>query len=217
MSREPTKRDTRSYDSPRRRALAEDTQAAVVGAAAALFSERGWSGTGMRDIARSAGVSVETVYASGGSKVQLLLRALDVGIVGDTAPAPLAQRPEFLALGSGSRRERLTKAAQMVSTQYARVALLHRALETGATVEEGLASRLAEARTRQHTSFADGLALILDRPAEPQLAEGLQAIASPDVYLLLVHAAGWSARQYEEWLADTMGQLLLHIPEESPS
>ena len=57
------------------------------------------------------------------------------------------------------------------------------------------------------------MSLILGRPA-PELVNGLQAIGSPEVYLQLVGSAGWSATQYEEWLAHTWGRLLDHIPEE---
>ena len=91
----------RSYDSPRRRAMAADTRVVVLEAAARLFAERGWSGTSVRDVAREAGVSVETVYASVGSKTKLLTRAIEVGVVGDDEPVPLAERPEFVALGRG--------------------------------------------------------------------------------------------------------------------
>jgi AcrR family transcriptional regulator len=51
---------------------------AIVAAASRLFAENGWSGTGMRDVARAAQVSVEFVYANFGSKSSLLKQALDV-------------------------------------------------------------------------------------------------------------------------------------------
>jgi AcrR family transcriptional regulator len=195
--------------------MAAETRLAIVETAARLFSERGWSGTSMRDVAREGGVSVETVYAAAGSKTQLLLRAMDVGIVGDDEPVPLAARAEFLALGKGSRHKRLLAAARMVSRQYARVAPLHRTLEHGATGDEELADKLREVRARQLTSFGDGLELVLGRRPGPELIQGLQAIGSPEVYLLLVGAAGWSAEKYQEWFAESLGRLLDHIPEET--
>jgi AcrR family transcriptional regulator len=207
-------RTTRSYDSSRRQALAEETRLSVIEAATRLFAERGWSGTGMRDIAKAAGVSVETVYGTAGSKAQLLVRAVDVGVVGDDDPIPLAERAEFRALGVGDRHARLMAVARMVSTQYARVAQLHRTLEHGATGDKDLAARSSELYERQRTSFGDGLELVLGRRPEPELVEGLQAIGSPEVFLLLVNSAGWSEQKYQEWLAETMARLLDHIPEE---
>ena len=51
----------RSYDSSRRQAMAEETRLSVIDAATRLFAENGWACTGMRDVAKAAGVSVETV------------------------------------------------------------------------------------------------------------------------------------------------------------
>ena len=92
---------TRRYHSPRRRMQAVQTREAVLEAAIGLFTERGWVGTGMRDVARAAEVSVERVYATFGSKAQLLKSALDVAIVGDDAPVPLADRPAYRAIANG--------------------------------------------------------------------------------------------------------------------
>ncbi len=204
----------RTYDSSRRQAMAAETQVSVVSAAAQLFAERGWRGTSMRDVARAAGVSLETVYGAGGSKARLLVRAIEVGVVGDELPVPLAQRPEFQALGTGPRSDRLRAAAHMVSVQYARVARLHRTLEHAATGDADLAGTLGEIRAQQRTSFGDGVELIVGRTVEPEVVDGLQAIGSPEVYLQLVESAGWSSEQYQEWLAGTFGRLLDHIPEE---
>ena len=64
----------------RRRVVQSLGVAAVLAACRALFSERGWAATGVRDVATAAGVSVETVYATLGGKVALLTAALDNGL-----------------------------------------------------------------------------------------------------------------------------------------
>src|SRR2546425_12063349 len=91
----------RRYESPRRRRHAAQTREVVLEAATGLFGQNGWAGTGMRDVARAAGVAVETVYSYFGSKAELLLAALDVAVVGDGRTIPLGERPEFAALGEG--------------------------------------------------------------------------------------------------------------------
>jgi AcrR family transcriptional regulator len=58
----------RAYRSPRREQQAAETRSMVASAAARMFGERGWAATGMREVARAAGVSVETVYASFGPR-----------------------------------------------------------------------------------------------------------------------------------------------------
>ena len=69
--------NTRSYDSPTRRAQAAETRPQIADAACALFVERGWAGTRVRDVAAAAGVSEPTVYAVYGSKAGLATALLD--------------------------------------------------------------------------------------------------------------------------------------------
>ena len=204
----------RSYDSSRRLATAADTRIAVIAAATKLFSERGWT-TSVRDIAREAGVAVETVYKTVGSKRELLKVAMDVAIVGDDEPIALAERHEFAALGEGDRSTRLGRAAAMMADQYSRVAALHHALDQGAETDEELAELKRHAHEQQLTTFAEGLTLALGRRPEPGLVVGLQAISSPGTYLHLIRMGGWTQEQYQEWLGRTLLQLLAHIPEES--
>jgi len=66
---------------------------AVLEAATARFSERGWAAS-VRDTASTAGVSVETVYVHFGSKVDLLNRVMDVAVVGDHDPVALVDRAD---------------------------------------------------------------------------------------------------------------------------
>jgi AcrR family transcriptional regulator len=205
----------RSYDSPRRRAMAADTRVVVLEAAARLFAERGWSGTSVRDVAREAGVSVETVYASVGSKTKLLTRAIEVGVVGDDEPIPLAERPEFAALGQGDRVARLEATTRMLVTQYARVAALERTLDQAAGSEPELAEEQRQTQARLHTSWHDGLQLVLGQEPDAALVDGIRAIGSPQVYLQLVELTGWSPEQYRQWLAQTLFRQLAHIPEET--
>ena len=148
----------RRYESPRRLHNAAQTRAAVLDAAIALFSENGWAGTGMRDVARVAGVAVETVYSNFGSKTELLLAAIDVSVVGDTEAIPLAERPEFAALGHGSRPARERAAARLVRQIHERTAGIGRALREAAAGDAELAKRLAEAEERRRMNVDPGRA-----------------------------------------------------------
>ena len=204
----------RSYESPRRRASAADTRLAVIAAATKLFTERGWA-TSVRDVAREAGVAVETVYSVVGSKRELLKVAMDVAIVGDDEPVALAERHEFAALAEGDRATRLSSAAAMMADQYSRVAALHHALDQGAETDAELAGLKRHAHEQQLTTFAEGLTLALGQRPEAELVDGLQAVSSPAVYLHLIRMAGWTQEQYQQWLGQTLLQLVAHIPEES--
>ena len=72
----------RKYDASRRRAAAELTRVAVLRAARELFTSRGYAGTSVAEIARVAGVSVDTLYETVGRKPQLLLAVHDMELAG---------------------------------------------------------------------------------------------------------------------------------------
>ena len=64
---------------PSRRAVqAEQTRSEIIGAARRLFASQGYGATSVKDIARDAGVSVQTVYDSVGSKSDLVRRLNDL-------------------------------------------------------------------------------------------------------------------------------------------
>ena len=87
---EPVKK--RPYHAPRRRQAAEQTRAAILGAARDLFSRNGFAATSVAQVARAAGVSLDTVYASVGRKPQLLLAVHDTYLAEGDLPVAAEQR-----------------------------------------------------------------------------------------------------------------------------
>jgi AcrR family transcriptional regulator len=197
----------RAYRSPRRQQQAAETRAAVLTAAAGLFAERGWAATGMRDVAAAAGVSVETVYANVSSKAELLMAAIDVGVVGDDQPVPLAQRREFAALATGSRADRIAAAARLITAINVRIGGLRRALGEAAASDRVLADTVAAAEGRRRTNAHEGVELVLGR-ADDEVADTVWAFTGVDVFHLLTDLAGWSTRRYEDWVRQTLTTLL---------
>jgi AcrR family transcriptional regulator len=201
-------RRTRAYASPRRQKQAADTKAAVVDAARALFSERGWAGTGMREVATAAEVSVETVYSLFGSKPGLFQAALDAAIVGDhDDPVPVADGPEFKALGGASELEAIRIGAHMMARSHRDSAGLQRALREAGASDPNLAPVLAENEERRRADTAKGLQLVLGRRPTPTERDGCWALTSFEIFDLLVGRSGWSLRRYENWLADRLSSL----------
>jgi AcrR family transcriptional regulator len=198
----------RRYESPRRLQHAAQTRAAVLEAAARLFAERGWAATGMRDVARAAGVAVETVYSNFGSKPDLLLAVVDVAVVGDDLPIPLSDRPEFAELARGSLAGRAGAAARLVAGIHGRTYAVGKALREGAAGDPELAKRVGAAEDRRRLSVEEGAELVAGRPVTDVERDGLWAVLSMEVYQLLVERAGWSSARYEAWLADTIVRLL---------
>ncbi|MGW7044588.1 TetR/AcrR family transcriptional regulator [Streptomyces avermitilis] len=70
----------RSYVSPLREQAAERTRELIVRQATELFAERGYGRVTVADIAAAAGVASKTVFASVGSKSDLLNRIVDQGV-----------------------------------------------------------------------------------------------------------------------------------------
>lgn len=192
--------------------MAQDNRAAVLEAAAELFATRGWS-IGMRDIAKAAKVSVETVYATAGNKGELLLKVIDVGIVGDDESVPLSERPEWQALGEGSRADRVDAVARLITNSNHRIAALNRTLAHAATADEALALRAHEYDATQRAQYAQGARLVLGRRPAQDVVDGIWALGGAEVYLQLTETAGWSPEKYRRWLAERIDQLL---PKEKP-
>ncbi|HSK26731.1 MAG TPA: helix-turn-helix domain-containing protein [Jiangellales bacterium] len=198
----------RPYRSPRRQEQAAQTRAMVLEAATRLFAERGWAATGMRDVAREAGVSVETVYANFATKADLLLAAIDVAVVGDADPVALDERPEFAALGRGSRQERTRAAARLVTDIHRRTAGVNSALREAAASDPALDRLMREREAGRLRNVAEGMALIAGHPVTMEQADALWAVLDIGVYRMLTDLRGWTPQQYETWLAGAVDRLL---------
>jgi AcrR family transcriptional regulator len=201
------RRTSRTYYSPLREKRAAETRDAVLDAAHHSFISKGWFGTGMRDVARAAGVATETLYGHFSSKRVLFEHVIDVALV-DGAVDAIEQRPEFAAIGDGRHADRARAAARLFNAMHGRAIALAKVMREAAATDEEIAQMLQAARDRQRDDIAKTVELIIGR--EPTVAErdGVWVLTSPEVYLLLVENSGWSANQYESWMADTLERIL---------
>ena len=204
----PESRGRRAYRSPRRQQQAAETRAAILSAAAEMFAERGWAATGMREVDAAAGVSVETVYGHVSSKAELLMAAIDVGVVGDDAPVPLARRREFAALASGSTTERIAAAARLITAINLRIGGLRRALGEAAVSDPVFAQKVVEAEGRRRTNTQQGVELVTGGPVGDDVVDTVWAFTGVDVFHLLTDVRGWSVDRYEQWVRQTLATVL---------
>lgn len=198
----------RTYTSARRVQQAAETRALVLSAATSLFGARGWSATGMRDIAKEAGVSVETVYANFASKAELLLAAIDAGVVGDAEPVPISERPGFAALGVGTVTERVARAARLLTGINQRTKGLQRALGEAAASEPQLATQRDALEGWRRDNIRDGVQMIAGRQAEDDVLDALWAVLGVDTFCLLTDVRGRTVEDYERWVSATILRLL---------
>ena len=162
----------------RRQAMADQTRRDILHTARQLFTRQGYAATSVTDIAREAGVAVQTIYARLGSKRGMLMALIDLideeADVGALVAAIRAASTPEQALAAGIR---LTRAFQE------RCGDIIGALFAAAAVEPDLAAAVAEGQRRHR----DGARLTVARIAElgglgpdlaPERAAALIAIAT---------------------------------------
>ena len=206
----------RTYDGAARQARTRRTWAAVVEAAQSLFVERGYAATTIEAISDRSDTPQATVYRLFSSKRGILKALLDVSIGGDDRAVPMADRPQVRALLSDADpANQLTGFAALLREIMARVGPVHRLLADAARSDQDAAALLAEIARQRHEG-QQGIARSLARSGalrpglgERDAADVIHALASPEVYGLLVTDRGWSGERYETWLRSILtGQLL---------
>jgi AcrR family transcriptional regulator len=185
------------------------TRDEILGAARRLFAERGYARTSVRDIAKAAGVSAQTVYDSVGSK-QALVSSLNDLIDAEAGIAALARA----AAESEDPREVAATSARITRSILEHCGDIIHALVTGAAAEPELAAVLAEGQ-RRHVEGAGrivGLLRALEAlgSLDPEDArETLAATTDIRFALVLRESYGWSLDRLENWMAAASRALLL--------
>ena len=199
-----------------RQARTRRTRAAVVEAARTLFLERGYGATTIEAISDLSDTPQATVYRLFSSKLGILKAVLDVSIVGDDEAVAMVDRPRVRALLSDlDPKNQLAGFAALLRDVMARVAPVHRILADAARSDEGAASLLAElARQRQDGQRRIARSIARSHALRPGLRERdaadiIHALASPEVYGLLVIDRGWTGARYEQWLKSILIDQLL--------
>ncbi len=202
-SEDPVKR--RSYDSTRRRAQAEETRVAVVRAARDLFVERGYGHTTMADVARAAGVSVETIHKSVGTKAVLLHRAWDITVGGDEQEVVFHERPEVLAVRNEPDLARRLVLHAELSTQTAqRIAPFQLMVQSAAGADPAAAAMLEEMGRQRLAGIgvmaAEAAATGQLAVSEDECRDVVWSMTDGMLWHRLVNERGWSNERFAEWL-----------------
>jgi AcrR family transcriptional regulator len=189
--------------STRRAAQAAQTRDEILQAARRRFATDGYAATSLKDIAADAGVSVQTLYDSVGSKADLVRRLNDLidseadifsiiaGVGSETDPDALAAIP-----------------ARVTARLIDRCGDIMRACVAGGQADPGLQPLLDEGGRRHR----DGAAAIAARLAalghlrKPltvrQAAVTLAALADFRLAIVLMDDHGLSTAQVERWMTE---------------
>jgi AcrR family transcriptional regulator len=176
-------------------------------AAYELFTRHGYSATTMGAIAARAGVAVQTLHFTFGTKAVLLQNAYDYAVLGDGEQVPPEKQPwygEFLA--STRLQDALEVLVDNVGAVLARTAPLDDFVRSAAYEPEAARIRgYAEMlRRKSWTAMVEHLASrfgLVDDIDTPQAVDVLLFLMSPTSYQTLVGEYGWSPERWRTWCA----------------
>lgn len=196
----------RRYLSPVREQRAADTRDRIVTAARDLFAADGLAGATMTAIAERAGVAAPTVYATFGSKPELLRAVL-------TQTEEQAHAADWSArIGAApDPADKLTLfahwSAELFGASHDLIIAVHRGAGAGELIADGERHR------------RDGLQPVIESLSEAgALKPGLGIagaldrawiLTGPETYLLAVHGCGWTRDHYQTWLSTLLRDQLL--------
>ena len=210
---EPVK--TRRYSSELRAEQAARTRRQVLAAARELFTSKGYPGTAVAEVARLAGVSVDTVYSSVGRKPDLLLAVIDMTLGGAEEPVTAEERGYVKAVRAAPTAEgKIAAYTEALGRVIPATAPLLTALREGALSDPGCARVLEHLEDRRAANMrlfaadlrsAGGLRRDL---GDDEVADIVWSTNSVEYYSLL-RSRGWSAERYAEHLRDLWTRVLL--------
>jgi AcrR family transcriptional regulator len=195
----------RQYNSTRRQEQAAETRRRIIDAAHELFVAQGYGRTTIAEIAATAGVSVETVYAAFRNKRTLLRHVWYVSFRGDEEDVRLVDRPEIRAvLAEPDLATRLGQHAVVVTEVFRRIAPLLAALRGAAGSEPAAAEMLTEWDERRLdacTKYAAAAAATGQLSvSEAECRDVLAATMDGSLWQRLVTESGWPDERFATWL-----------------
>ena len=207
----------RTYDSSGRQAQAKATQSTVVRCARDLFIEQGYGHTTIADVARAAGVSVETIYGAFGNKATLLHRAWDITVGGDDEDVVFHERPEVVEIrNEPDLAKRLMLHAAFSTKTAQRIGPFQLMVQSAAGADPAAAAMLEEMGRQR---LAGMTVMAAEAAATGQLAvtedecrDLIWATTDGVLWHRLVHERGWANDRYAEWLGRMWVQLLVRSP-----
>jgi AcrR family transcriptional regulator len=216
----PIRSIVKGFELPRARKgeRGRETRTRILVAATNLFCEIGYLDTTMAAIAAHAGVAVQTLYLSFGSKVAILEAAHDVAVVGDDELVAVLERAwvaDVRAEPDGLRTLQLVMdAARRINMQ---VAPLYGVIQAAAADPEvaALLGRIRGQRLSTMRALAEDLARkpgFAQSQSVDSAADVLYAIASMEFLGLLVVQRDWAIEDVDSWALEIAAAKLFPRP-----
>lgn len=200
----------RTVNAPKRtrREQAAATKERIIQAAIEVFTQAGYVGARMNDIADRAGVAVQTVYFTFHTKAELLQASFDYAVLGPERLPPPEQA--FFADLRAARSGRVALAAFVQgNTAILRRAAAIKEVAESAPHEPDVAAVVEHSERLRREGLGQVVKLLADRFG---LRSGVTVEDATDLLLMLSSSAtyltlqryGWSEKKYIQWLTDTL-------------
>ena len=199
-----------AYKSLVRERQAADTRRRIVEATRHLLEKEGYAGMTIEEIARCAEVSAQSVYAIFKSKTGILAELLDQSTFG-----PEYEEAVETALSASDPETRLRLAAPIARRIHDAQSAAFDLLRGAGVVAPELAKLEHRREDLRYERQEVMIASLRDAGRlRPELGYGTARdvfwmLTGRDVYRMLVRERGWSSKDYQEWLADTLVRSLL--------
>jgi AcrR family transcriptional regulator len=196
-----------------RREQAAATRERVIRAAIEVFTEAGYVGARMTDIAARAGVAVQTVYFVFHTKAELLQACFDYAVLGPDRLPPMEQ-PFFTELSTAESAEGAVAAFVRGNTEILSRAAAINEVAASAPHEPDAAAVVEHSEGLRREGLGQIVALIAERWG---LRPGVDIAEATDVLLMMsgpgpyltLRRYGWSEERYASWLTGALTQALL--------
>jgi AcrR family transcriptional regulator len=199
----------RPYQSPIRQRQADETRSKIATAARKLLEEHGYAGMTVEAVAQKAGVAAATVYAVFGSKTGILLEILNTERFGESYQDLVRE-----ALQTQDPRERIKFPARIARRIYESEHAVLDLLRGAGAVAPVLAQRESEGECMRYEAQHGMIQFLIQSRClraglnEKQARDILWSLTSRDLYRMLVRDQGWSAQEFEGWLANLLVETL---------
>jgi AcrR family transcriptional regulator len=207
----------------RRAVRAQETRRRIVEAARDLFLDQGYVATLVPEVADRAGVAVQTIYFTFGTKRALLKEVVDVVIAGDSAPVATLDRPWFReAIAAETAETMLGIYVNGTCRVLARVAPILRVLDAAVASDPEVAGLWTYEEDPRYAVQRAAAEALVSKPgarrdlSKERAADILFGLLSPELYRLMVPIRGWSHDSFQKWVHDALRDQMLPRPERSP-
>lgn len=191
----------------------------VLKAARALFLSDGYTSTTVAQIAKRAGVSIDTVYAAIGPKPTVLRLLVESMISGTDEMVPAQERDYVRRIQAiPCAHEKLVIYAGAIREINERLAPVYLALREAAGADEECAAlwhEVSERRAHSMHLFADELIATGQLRSDVEageLGDVIWVMGGAEYYVLLINERGWAPERFETWFVEALERLFFAPP-----